>query len=158
MAYRDAFDTIEQIRVGNPGLVLFASGVEEQWVRKAEEALGVQLPPSFVYFLTHYGGATIGGEVVNGLLGIEFDDACGPDIVYNTLLDRQNRGLDPSLVVLVDNDGDEFFYLQTGLVDEEAENPVLRELIEEKGTLRSYAANFAEFLLLRVRFCLAGQA
>jgi len=52
---------------------------------------------------------------VNGLLGLEFEEA-GPDTVYNTLLDRQ-RGLDDNLIVLVDNDGDEMFYLATSTVD-----------------------------------------
>jgi hypothetical protein len=157
MSYSETFRAIEEIRRANPGLVLFATGVDEHWIGRAEGALGVRFPPSFVYYLRHYGGATIGGETVNGLLGIDFEDACGPDIVYNTLLDRDSRGIDPPLVVLVDNDGDEFFYLDTGKTDNEGESPVRRELVEAKGERPEYAPNFAEFLLKRIQFRLSGR-
>jgi hypothetical protein len=157
MTYTETFRAIEEIRRANPRLVLFATGVDVEWVRKAEEALGVRFSPSFDHYLQHYGGATIGGEIINGLLGIESEEACGPDIVYNTLLDRESRGIDASLIVLVDNDGDEFFYLDTARIDDDGENPVLRELIEAKGERPEYASSFAEFLLKRIEFCLSGR-
>jgi hypothetical protein len=154
MTFQSQYDEIEGLIKENPGVVLFAEGVDREWIEKAEAALGLKLPPSFVDFLKRHGGATIGGEVVNGLLGLEFEEAVGPDIVYNTLFDRQ-RGLGHDLIVLVDNDGDEMFYLDTGTVDVDGENPVVRVLIEAPHDREKYASTFAEFLLKRVKFALA---
>jgi SMI1 / KNR4 family (SUKH-1) len=154
MNFQSDYDEIEALVKANPGVVLFAEGVDRGWIAKAEAALGLKFPPSFVEFLCRYGGATVGGEVVNGLLGLEFEDACGPDIVYNTLLDRQ-RGLDRALIVLVDNDGDEMFYLDTGANNKDDENPVVRVLSEAPLEREDYAPTFAQFLLKRVKFALA---
>ena len=154
MTFQSQYDEIEALIKENPGVVRFAEGVDRVWIEKAEAALGVRLPPSFVDFLRRHGGATIGGEVINGLLGLEFEEACGPDIVYNTLLDRQ-RGLDHDLIVLVDNDGDEMFYLETSTVDDDDENPVVRILSEAPHEREKYAPTFAGFFLKRVRFALA---
>jgi hypothetical protein len=141
----------------HPRDIRFAGGVSDEWIGRAEAALGLHFPPSFRYYLRKYGGGSIGGEVLNGLLGIEFDDACGPDIVYNTQLDRTQSGLDPSLIVLVDNDGDEIFYLDAGHVDQGGESPVIRVVIEEPTARQRYAESFAEFLLRRVEFFLRGR-
>lgn len=154
MTFRSQYDEIQTLAKQYPGVVRFAEGVGREWIEKAEARLAVKLPPSFVDFLSRHGGATIGGEIVNGLLGIEFEEAVGPDIVYNTLLDRQS-GLDRGLIVLVDNDGDEMFYLDTSKVDEDGENPVIRVEIETPHKREKYAATFAEFLLKRVQFALA---
>lgn len=154
MGHRHEFDEVEALARENPGLIKFADGVAPEWIPKAEGALGVRLPPSFVHFLLQYGGATIGHEEVNGLLGLEFADACGPDVVYNTLLDRKS-GLDPYLLPLVDNDGDEIFYLDTSVADADGENPVVRVMCEAPETREAYAPSFVQFLLERIRFCLA---
>jgi hypothetical protein len=157
MKYERVYEEIERQIRAYPDDVKFAGGVSEEWIRKAEAALGLHFPPSFRRYLERYGGGRIGGEVVNGLLGIPFEDACGPDIVYNTQLDRAQSGLDPNLVSLVDNDGDEVFYLDLSRVDEDGESPVVRVLIEEPTARQTYAENFAEFLLKRIRFFASGR-
>ncbi len=150
------YEEIDQYVRDHPRDVKFAGGVSNEWIGAAEAALGLRFPPSFRHYLANYGGGSIGGEVVNGLLGIPFADACGPDIVYNTQLDR-GRGLDPHLIVLVDNDGDEVFYLDLSRMGQDGESPVVRVLIEEPTVRQPYAESFAEFLLKRIAFFAEGK-
>lgn len=157
MKHERLYEEVEKQIRAHPDDVKFAGGVGEEWIRKAEGALGLRFPPSFRRYLAQYGGGSIGGEVVNGLLGIPFEDACGPDIVYNTELDRKQSGLDPNLVVLVDNDGDEAFYLDLSRVDQDGESPVVRAVIEEPAARQPYADSFAAFLLKRIEFFLSGR-
>jgi antitoxin YobK len=157
MKYERLYEEIEKQIEAHPDKVKFAGGVSEEWIRRAEAALGLRFPPSFRRYLAQYGGASIGGEVVNGLLGIPFEDACGPDIVYNTQLDRAQSGLDANLIALVDNDGDEAFYLDLSHMDQDDESPVIRVLIEEPTIRQLYAENFATFLLKRIEFFLSGR-
>lgn len=157
MDYERFYEEIDRHVQAHPRGIRFASGVGDEWIERAEAALGLHFPPSFRHYLRKYGGGSIGGEVVNGLLRIEFDEACGPDTVYNTQLDRAQSGLDPSLIVLIDNDGDETFYLDTGRIDQDGESPVIHVVIEEPTTRQPYAESFAEFLLKRVEFFLRGR-
>jgi hypothetical protein len=158
MEYERLYEKIDEWIRANPGDLRFAGGVGGEWIGRAELALGLHFPPSFRHYLGRYGGGSIGGEVVNGLLGVPFEEACGPDIVYNTQLDRLQAGLDPRLIVLVDNDGDEVFYLDFSRVAPEGENPVVRVLIEEPTLRLPYAENVADFLLKRIEFFMRGRA
>jgi len=99
-----------------------------------------------------YGGGTLVGEAVNGLLGMDFDEACGPDIVYETRLERKVFGIPTDWILLLNFEGDEKYYLDTSITDEHGENPVIRWEIEEPDNPDRYADSFAEFLLKRIKF------
>lgn len=152
------FERIAELISQNPDAIAFAGGVSDDWVDKAEKALSLKFPPSFVTYLRKFGGGMIGGEQVNGILGIDFEEACGPDIVYNTTVERREFGIPEAFVCLVSNEGDEMFYLDTSTVTDANENPVVRVLIEQVATPQQYAQNFAEFLLKRIEFYLAASA
>ncbi len=158
MDFERLYQEIDKHVQAHPRDIRFVGGVSDEWIERAEAALGLHFSPSFRHYLREYGGGSIGGEVVNGLLGVEFEEACGPDIVYNTLLDRAQSGLDKSLIVLVDNDGDEAFYLDAGHVEPGVESPVIRVLIEDPTARQQYAKSFADFLLKRVEFFLRGKS
>lgn len=157
MKRNEVYETIQRLQSAHEELIKFPGGVPESVVQQAEAKLGVRFPPSFRWFLSNWGGVSIGGEVVNGLIDLPFEDECGPDVVYCTMLDRDQLGLDHALVPLVDNDGEEVFYLNTSKVDADAENPVVRVVSEDPMERTPYAASFAEFLLKRINFALAAR-
>jgi len=51
MTFKSQYDEIEELIKENSGVVLFAEGVDREWIENAEAALGLKLPPSFVDFL-----------------------------------------------------------------------------------------------------------
>lgn len=157
MKLSEIYEAIQRLQLSNGQLIRSPGGVPESVVQQAEARLGVRFPPSFRWFLSNWGGASIDGEVVNGLIGLPFEDACGPDVVYCTMLDRDQFGLDHALVPLVDNDGDEIFYLDTSEVDANGESPVVQMVSEDPKRKTVYASNFAEFLLKRIDFALAAR-
>jgi len=148
------YDEVDRLVQKHPEVISFVEGISEDWVRKAELALSLRFPPSFRWYLLNYGGGTIGGEEINGLLGVDFDDACGPDIVFNTLVERRQFDIPHCLISLVNHE-DEMFYLDTSVKDENNENPVVREQAETLGSRDRYADNFARFLLKRIEFHLS---
>jgi cell wall assembly regulator SMI1 len=152
--YREIADHIQK----HPKEIAFSRGVPAELVQRAESALALRFPPSFQRYLLEYGGGGIGGEGVNGLagtaaLGLDFAEAYGvEDIVYETLNDRKIYGIPNAWIPLIDNEGDEIFYLDTSVADERGENPVIRWGIEDREHPVRYADSFAEFLLKRMKF------
>ena len=99
-----------------------------------------------------FGGAVIGGEQINGIVGVDFDSACGPDIVYTTRFERREFNLPLHYVCLLSNDDDEVFYLDTSVVSVNGECPVLRVLTGDTADPELYAESFGGFLLKRMQF------
>ena len=147
---------IDELVQRDPDAIAFVGGVSDDWIEKAAAALGVEFPPSFIRFLRQYGGGSIGREQIYGLLGVEFEDACGPDIVYNTRFERREFQIPDSYICLLDNDGDEIFYLDTSTESDSGENPVLRVNEEEPDNPEKYYDNFAQYLLKRIEFYFQG--
>lgn len=132
-----------------PKRVVVSRGVDNGWIQKAEKSLGVAFAPSYRLFLQRYGPTRIGGEELFGLMGVPFSSACGPDVVYQTRQERKD-GLSHHLVVLMNNDSEELFVLDTSHKDSDEESPVLRR---ELGTPEeTYAPSFIDYVLKRIRF------
>lgn len=149
------FIHIQDLIDRDPLAIAFVGGVASDWIRKAETALGLKFPPSFIEYLLRYGGGAIGGEQINGLLGVEFDEACGPDIVYNTLIERREFNIHHGYICIVNNDGDEMFYLDTSQVLDNEENPVVRITSDDLQSVEIYTDSFADFLIARLEFFLS---
>lgn len=129
------------------------NGVEEKWIDRAEQALSLKLPASFQYFLLKYGGGYVGGEYIIDLCDLEPEpEILLDDFVQFTLLERQNGGLNPSYVLIVNNDGDQQFYLDTYATTDDNECRIVEVNMEEGNTPKLYAESFADFLLKRINF------
>ena len=134
-------------------------GVPEESVLEAERVLGVSLPPSFRWYLTHYGSGVFHAQELFGLMGDpeDFDEKmASPSIVYHTLLKRKSSGLANHYVCLMSNDGEKFF-LDTSRRNSSGENPVVRVDLDDPGCNKIdraelYAEDFAAFLLRYVEF------
>lgn len=150
---QEIYSNIEVTARKYPGLVRLDNGVAEKWIQKAEQKLDLKFPPSFRYFLSQYAGGNIGGEEILGLADFEPEpDAPALDFVYCTLCERRDGWINKYYILLVNNDGDQEFYIDTEIRDSTGECPVVELNIEDRNSPKIYALNFAEFLLKRIVF------
>lgn len=116
--YADLIQLIQQSRVAFPK---HGQGVPQATIDAAERTLGFPLPSSYKWWLLHYGGGQIGGDIVYGL---DIDGEGRPDIVE---LAQQNaeQGLDVPhrLVCYIGNE--ESFAFNTERLSADGEYEVL---------------------------------
>jgi hypothetical protein len=126
----------------------FGSGVPEEVIAEAEEALGVQFPKSYRWWLAKYGSGYLNGYELQGLCPMrpsERDpaDHYVGDVVCMTRINR-GQGTPSHLLELLNYEGDEVYFLDLlAVVDGEA--PVV---VGRPGTdqLDPVATSFAAFL------------
>jgi antitoxin YobK len=145
------FAKADSLALAYPHLILFAGGVPDELIIRAEGELGTKLPDSYRFFLKHYGSASIRGEVVFGLLPDSFSGIAGPDVVSNTFWARSHGECELSELLLIDNEGEELFILS------ERDESVIRRLHESVKHETTYALSFSEFLYKRCVFCVEGE-
>jgi hypothetical protein len=141
----DQYDRIQQLIIENSDIAEFATfgdGVSEEWIRRAESALGFKLPMSYKWWLRNYGGGDIGGEEIFSVYGEEFDTVVGGDIVF---MYRQQHENAAGFVPICHSDIDGVFSFDRS-AGEGAEWPVISQ-----GTGKVYANTFLEFLEKRIR-------
>lgn len=123
-------------------------GAEESWIAEAEAELGFKLPPSYRWWLIHYGNGGLGDGHILTLVAPEHREYTDSDLLY---IHRLNLAEDwwvarfPHRMDLFVPDSDELYYFDTSAPDVQGEFPVMRydlmnDLIEE------YAPTFAGFL------------
>ncbi|BDD12945.1 hypothetical protein FUAX_53770 (plasmid) [Fulvitalea axinellae] len=118
----------------------YGEGTSREWIRKAEERLGIKFPLSYVWWLSKYGGGEIYGDEVFSVYGMDFDTVVGGDIVYMNELNRKNGRTASAQLAIMENDQGESYYLALNEVDDDGENPVY---VNGK----RYADSFADFLI-----------
>ncbi len=69
-------------------------------IRAAEDALGVQFPPTYRAFLERLGAGSIRGREVYGVIDADFQESTIPDGIWLTLRERQDSELPKSLVIV----------------------------------------------------------
>jgi hypothetical protein len=143
-------DTITHLIELNSNIVDFGSpedAVDDGWIKKAENILGVKLPESYILFLKNYSGGEIGGEEVFSIYGMEFEAINGGDIVYQHIVNLRNGLTDPDRIVVTETDLGEVFFFDYSHFDGE-ECPIYLRL--PSGDSELYATNFFEFLQKRI--------
>lgn len=129
----------------------YGNGVSADWISKAESALGVSFPPSYVWWLANYGGGEIGGEEVFSIYEEDFDTVVGGDIVYMHRLNQRDGSLRRNQIAICHSDVDGLFYFDTSSRSDNGEFRVI-----EAGTGAEYAVDFLEFLKKRINVFSAG--
>jgi hypothetical protein len=141
---------VEELISLHPDVVSFGSKadrVDEGWIKKAEEKLGLDLPESYKWFLRTYAGGEIGTEEIYSVYGVEFDNVNGGDIVYQHIIGMKNKLVNEKLLVISETDmGEVFFFDYSNF--EDGECPVNLRL--PSGESVYYASNFYEFLFKRI--------
>ena len=144
----DRLDQLRMLIAANPSVVEFADfgdGIDPQWIQKAESTLGVQLPPSYTWWLTSYSGGEIGGEEIFSIYMQDFDSVVGGDIVYMHRLNQKNGLLGKQEISICESELDGIFYFDFAQQSASGECPILA-----RATGEIYASDFAEFLTKRI--------
>ena len=132
--FEDIVELVAQANVAFPPAGL---GLTESDISRAEAVLGVQLPPSYRWWLMRYGGGQIGGDILLGI-GPHKD---GPDLFTV----RQRRA---GRLYFYQGNEERFFFDTTHRTSDE-EFPVMYE--EDAADPSVFAATFADFLRRRIR-------
>lgn len=122
----------------------FGDGISEEWIRKAETALKIKLPPSYIWWLKNYGGGEILGEEIFSIYEMDFDEVVGGDVVRMSKIYRE-KGFDQNCIIISVTDRGEVFYLDGNKIDVDMEYPVYLNV-----TNSLYAENFILFLERRI--------
>jgi hypothetical protein len=141
------YDEIKKIIAESESIVEFAdfgNGISEEWIKKAEERLGFELPNSYKWWLKNYGGGEIYGEEIYSIYEQDFDTVVGGDIVYMYELNRKNKNYPDNAVVICEAN-DDVFYFDLSVKDDKNEYPIY-SLNDNK----RYADDFIEFLKKRI--------
>ncbi len=123
----------------------FGNGASDEWVKRAQERLKVQFPPSYIWWLKNYGGGEIHGNEIYSIYEIDFDTVVGGDIVYMNELNRKNLGLSIHQLVIQENDQGEIYYFDLSQIDVNGEAPVYCDITGDK-----YANDFFDFLKKKI--------
>lgn len=148
---RPTTDEIVDLVSRAEGCVDFGSsdqGTSDEWIARAEARLGIQLPPSYQWWLKTYAGGEIQGEEIFSVYGMPFDEILGGDIVAMAI--RQGTTPDEKLYVCQPGT-DEKYYFRPRERDETGEYPVY-VFDEINGTEELYGETFLEFLRKRILF------
>ncbi|ACS51119.1 hypothetical protein Bgr_08320 [Bartonella grahamii as4aup] len=121
--------------------------VEDIWVKKAEETLGLQFTSSYKSFLKNYKGGEIGSEEIFSVYA-EYKGIHAGDIVYRNLNDIKNGLAKPQRLVVSRTDFGETFYFDYSQF-QDGECPLYFEVIS--GDPLYYASNFYEFLCKKIK-------
>lgn len=149
MDYQKLIDVVD-----DAGHELFWLGAaSEAQVVELESLLGFELPVSFKYFLTTYGG---GGVVGSEISGIEDNIASldnGGTVYGDTLTVREDYGLPAGLAVIFFKDDEICWCLDSSKSNEDGEYSVVSYDLFKRNVSniisKDFAAFFTEYLELR---------
>ncbi len=145
----DLYEDIKAFIANNSDVAEFAEfgdGVSPEWIKKAEVTIGIELPPSYKWWLGNYGGGEVGGEEVFSVYEQDFDTVVGGDIVYMHRLNQSNGLFQPHQLAICESDIDGTFYFDTAARLENGECPIKSSVTDQV-----YANDFLEFLEKRIK-------
>lgn len=124
-----------------------ADSVSDEWIKKAEDRLGLVFPDSYKWFLRKYAGGEIGSEEIYSIYGMDFEAVNGGDIVYQHIAGMRNNLIDNQKLVVSETDMGEVFFFDC-LEFKNGEAPVRLRI--PSGVNVHYASDFYEFLYKRI--------
>jgi hypothetical protein len=119
----------------------------DELIENAERYLDVQFPDDYRAFLKRWGTLSIGPLEFYGICKPDFVNSSLPDAIWFTKRKRQQLGLPKELVILYDNNGAEYFCLDTSAAEN---SPVVAWDIHLKKIRAIKAESLFEFLLKEV--------
>ena len=109
----DAFNQLKARIAANPIHFELGNPATEETISKAEQFLGVRFPETYSRFLRTWGTLAIGPLEFYGIAGNDFEKSSVPDGIWFTQAKRKQLGLPTNLIVLLDNNGDEYYSVDT---------------------------------------------
>jgi len=132
----------------------FEGNKPESLILSAEEALGLDFPPSYREFLGHLGCGDIAGAEFYGIITDPIADEGVPNTVWLTLDERASAGLPRELILVADTGDGGYYALDTSQRSSAGECPIV--LLDphsegDKNGRTLVAEDFGAFLLGQVR-------
>ena len=120
----------------------------DELIDKAERFLQVKFPTDYRAFLKKWGTLAIGPLEFYGITGDSYESSSIPNAIWFTHVKRQHLGLPNQLVILYDNNGDEYFCLDTSAVEK---SPVVIWDVSTRKILATKAVSLFEFIINEVK-------
>jgi len=149
MQYDEAVGLIESHRGKCLNIGTSANAPSTNRIIQAENRLGVQLPPSYKWFLNNYGGGEVGGEEIFSLY--EMEGAVGGDLAYIYSTMRTKALIESYEIPIMLTSLGELFVFDVSV--QQIEYPVCLKLADEN---QHYADNFVDFLCKIIPFFCGG--
>lgn len=135
-------------RVEEAGSEIFwQGGASQSTISRLQSILGVPLPPTFVNFLSEYGG---GGVVGDEISGVEDDDAENENrgtVLGDTNYCRAEFSLPKSLIVVYLRDDEVVWCLDSSDVSKSGEYSVVSYDVHKKQTSRRLFDDFDSYFV-----------
>jgi antitoxin YobK len=106
------YDVEEFVRQ-NKGICDAGRPASDELINKAERFLDLRFPNDYREFLKRWGTLAIGPLEFYGITGDTFESSSVPNAIWFTAVKRQQLGLPKELVILYDNNGVEYYCLDT---------------------------------------------
>lgn len=122
---------------------------EEDLIRKAETALGLEFPPTYRQFLKEYGCGDFAGQEFYGIINENFENSSIPNGIWLTL-DERKSGLPDNLIVIYATGDGAYYALDAAQRNDSGEYAVVAwtpGASKEMGDSEKIAEDFGEFLL-----------
>ena len=103
----------------------FSGPKPEEWVGKAEAALGLKFPPTYRRFLREFGCGGVASEEFYGIVDDNFETGPVPDGIWLTLRNRREFGLPHNFILVNDLGEGSRYAIDTSRVGDDGENPVV---------------------------------
>lgn len=108
MSSDEAFCELDNLIKRHPEKAELGVPAADEAIRKAQDFLQISFPNPYIIFLKTWGTLSVGPTEFYGIAGTEFEHSRIPNGVWFTHSMRKQVGLPKELIVLVDNNGDEF--------------------------------------------------
>ena len=106
----------------------FGEGASDSWVKKAEDRLGISLPPSYKWWLQNYGGGEVGlDQEIYSIYEMDFDSVNGGDVVFQALK-NQRKNISPKDRLYIYERSHHTAYLNISKQKEDGECCVIEDL------------------------------
>lgn len=115
-------------------------------IEEAESRLGVRFPETYKEFLKKWGTISFGPKEYLGI-----GSGTSQDAVEFTLKKRKAVGLPDNLVIVCDNEGDEYICLDTSNLNDQGECPVIGWDVPTSQPSRKKSDRFDEYLLQDIK-------
>jgi len=104
---------IEQFVREHPDISDPGRPASDEWIDQAEKYLALRFPEEYRQFLRRWGTLAFGSVEFYGIAGDSFETASVPNGIWYTMKLRREIGLPQHFVVLCNNDGHEYYLLDT---------------------------------------------
>jgi hypothetical protein len=124
---------------------------EESLIASAEAFLGVTFPPSYREFVRRWGALGFGPEEVYGVTSDHFERSSVPNGIWFTAQSRSDSGLPLGLLVVVNDNGERFYCIDTSQKDARGESPIVIWDVSARSIVGTKSPSFGDFLLERIQ-------